>query len=90
MGFDLVTTAFSLTILNGKATMASLNGVAGAETANPSPKPTHIAWSHTQRILKDDTPGYIAPAFEGKEKQMEKGEFAVGNCCWGTRLLTVV
>jgi glutamate dehydrogenase len=72
MGFDTVTTAFALTILNGKATMASLNGTDNAPSYTPSPKPTHIAWTHTQRILKDDTPGYIAPAFEGKEKQMEQ------------------
>lgn len=72
--YSFITTAFSLDIVNGKVSkMASLNGTAdNAPGYTPSPKPTHIAWTHTQRILNDDTPGYIAPAFEGKEKQMEQ------------------
>lgn len=37
----------------------------------PSPQPTHIAWTGS-KVLQDETSGYIAPAFEGKEKQMEQ------------------
>lgn len=33
----------------------------------PSPQPTHLS----QKILKEDDTGYIAPVFEGKSKQMD-------------------
>jgi glutamate dehydrogenase len=60
--------------------MASLNGTQNGDRFNtPSPQPTHLSvgWKHGHgnRILKDDAPGYIAPAFEGKEKQMEVGQY---------------
>ncbi|KAF8247637.1 NAD-specific glutamate dehydrogenase (NAD-GDH) [Wilcoxina mikolae CBS 423.85] len=48
--------------------MPSLNGISDAAIPpSPSPQPTHI----TQKILKEDATGYIAPEFEGKAKQME-------------------
>jgi glutamate dehydrogenase len=50
--------------------MPSLNGISDASVSHsPSPQPTHI----TQKILKEDATGYIAPEFEGKAKQMELG-----------------
>lgn len=41
----------------------------------PSPQPVHLSvpnGSH-HRMLPDQSPGYVAPKFEGKEKQMEQG-----------------
>jgi glutamate dehydrogenase len=43
----------------------------------PSPQPMHMNAVHgiqQNRILHDHSPGYEAPKFEGKEKQMEQGE----------------
>lgn len=42
----------------------------------PSPHPTHLSilGKQAQRVLKDDASGYVAPVFEGREKQMETGE----------------
>jgi hypothetical protein len=40
-------------------------------SVTPSLQPTHIAASI--KILKEDATGYIAPAFAGKERQMELG-----------------
>lgn len=45
----------------------------------PSTQPTHLgvpATSHANnsRILHETGPGYLAPKFEGKEKQLEHGE----------------
>lgn len=40
----------------------------------PSPRPVHLSLpngSH-HRVLPDQSPGYVAPKFEGKEKQMEQ------------------
>jgi glutamate dehydrogenase len=43
----------------------------------PSPQPTHLSvpngGSH-HRIIHDQSTGYVAPKFEGKERQMEQGE----------------
>lgn len=43
----------------------------------PSPQPTHLGVPgvsmSTSRILDEAGPGYIAPKFEGKKKQMESG-----------------
>lgn len=41
----------------------------------PSPQPTHLSiqGKQPQRVLKDDASGYVAPVFEGREKQMETG-----------------
>lgn len=44
----------------------------------PSPQPTHLSVpgsSNHTRILQDDGSGYVAPKFEGKEAQMDQGEF---------------
>jgi hypothetical protein len=43
----------------------------------PSPQPTHLSvpgviGSHT--LKKEEGPGYVAPKFEGKARQMEEGE----------------
>lgn len=43
----------------------------------PSPLPTHLSIpgpSH-YRVLREEGPGYVAPKFEGKDKQMEDGTF---------------
>lgn len=39
----------------------------------PSPQPTHlnVPGSHHSRVLQEQGPGYVAPKFEGKNKQME-------------------
>lgn len=39
----------------------------------PSPQPTHLSVpsSHHSRVLQEQGPGYVAPKFEGKSKQME-------------------
>ena len=41
----------------------------------PSSQPTHLSVpnGNHHRILTDQSPGYVAPKFEGKEKQMEQG-----------------
>lgn len=53
-----------------------LDGVAGANTRLPSPQPTHLAIPGSpHRVLSEEDPGYIAAKFEGKEHQMEQGEF---------------
>lgn len=43
----------------------------------PSPQPTHLSiqGKQPQRVLKDDASGYVAPVFEGREKQMEIGKW---------------
>ncbi|KAI9835312.1 MAG: glutamate dehydrogenase (NADP(+)) gdh1 [Sarea resinae] len=41
----------------------------------PSPQPTHLSVpgsSHHHRVIDESGPGYVAPKFEGKEKQMEQ------------------
>lgn len=43
---------------------------------HPSPQPTHMGIPGTpHRVLPESGPGYIAAKFEGKQKQMEQGEF---------------
>lgn len=41
----------------------------------PSPQPVHLSLPNgfPHRVLHDQSPGYVAPRFEGKEKQMEQG-----------------
>jgi hypothetical protein len=46
----------------------------------PSPQPTLLGvqgtnHSNSSRIIPEQGPGYVAPAFEGKEQQKEDGEF---------------
>ncbi|KAI9701823.1 MAG: NAD-dependent glutamate dehydrogenase [Candelina mexicana] len=40
----------------------------------PSPQPTHLSvpGGHHHRVLHEDGSGYVAPKFDGKEKQMEE------------------
>lgn len=54
-----------------------LDNVAGSSVRQPSPQPTHLAipGGGQHRILSEEDPGYVAAKFEGKEKQMEQGEF---------------
>ena len=42
----------------------------------PSPQPVHLLPPHGSQphLLSDDSAGYVAPKFEGKEKQMEQGK----------------
>lgn len=42
----------------------------------PSPQPVHLSVPNGfhHRVLHDQSPGYVAPKFEGKERQMEQGE----------------
>ncbi|KAK3652098.1 NAD-dependent glutamate dehydrogenase [Elasticomyces elasticus] len=64
----------------------SVNGANGSEPANkllervvrtpgrqPSPQPTHLGvpGAMPHRILRESGPGYVAPKFEGKAKQMD-------------------
>ena len=56
------------------STLAAHTGMNRFNT--PSPNPTHLSIGvHNQRVLTDDASGYVAPVFEGKEKQMELGKF---------------
>lgn len=56
------------------STLAAHAGINRFNT--PSPHPTHLSIGvHNQRVLTDDASGYVAPVFEGKEKQMELGKF---------------
>jgi len=43
----------------------------------PSPQPTHLGvpGASAHRILQEEGPGYVAPKFEGKELQMDQGEY---------------
>ncbi|KAI9812051.1 MAG: NAD-dependent glutamate dehydrogenase [Pycnora praestabilis] len=40
----------------------------------PSPQPTHLSvpGANYHRVLHEEGPGYVAPKFEGREKQMEQ------------------
>jgi glutamate dehydrogenase len=56
------------------APTTNLEARAGVARFNtPSPHPTHLSiqGKQAQRVLKDDASGYVAPVFEGREKQME-------------------
>jgi len=65
------------------STLAAHAGINRFNT--PSPHPTHLSIGvHNQRVLTDDASGYVAPVFEGKEKQMELGKFLpflFSSCC---------
>ena len=43
----------------------------------PSPQPTHLSvpGSSSHRVLQEEGPGYVAPKFEGKELQMDQGQY---------------
>jgi glutamate dehydrogenase len=46
----------------------------------PSPQPAHLSVNHSNghnghRVLRSATVGYIAPPFEGKEAQINEGEY---------------
>ena len=45
----------------------------------PSPQPTHLSvpGQPPHKMLNEEGPGYVAPKFEGKEKQMEEGKAAL-------------
>lgn len=40
----------------------------------PSPQPTHLSVPSSHRVLQETGSGYVAPKFEGKEKQIEEGK----------------
>lgn len=52
----------------------------------PSPQPVHLSLGNgfPHRVLHDQSPGYVAPKFEGKEKQMEQGESTFKQDQWLT------
>lgn len=54
-----------------------LDAVAASTVRHPSPHATHLGLpgGGMHRILSEEDPGYIAAKFEGKQKQMEQGEF---------------
>ena len=57
-----------------------LNSVAQAPGRIPSPQPTHLSVPGSNHqlvvekelVVEKDEPGYVAPKFEGKERQMEE------------------
>lgn len=58
----------------------------------PSPQPTMLgvpgAMNSNQslhKILADNGPGYVAPKFEGKQAQMEEGEYRSWNVHWAAK-----
>lgn len=53
-----------------------LDHVVGGALRQPSPQPTHLGIPGTpHRVLSEEDPGYIAATFEGKQKQMEQGQW---------------
>lgn len=56
----------------------ALENVIRTPGRQPSPQPTHLSVpgpAH-HRILQEQGTGYVAPVFEGKEKQMEEGSLS--------------
>ena len=45
----------------------------------PSPQPTHLSvpGASSHRVLQEEGPGYVAPKFEGKELQMDQGQYNI-------------
>lgn len=53
-----------------------LDHAVGGALRQPSPQPTHLGIPGTpHRVLSEEDPGYIAATFEGKQKQMEQGQW---------------
>lgn len=53
-----------------------LDHAVGSASRQPSPQPTHLGIPGTpHRVLSEEDPGYIAAKFEGKQKQMEQGQW---------------
>jgi len=71
-------TATSTPATNGvKPQNKTLDHVIRTPGRQPSPQPTHLnlpATSPHRRSVSDQGSGYVAPPFDGKEKQMEQGE----------------
>jgi glutamate dehydrogenase len=59
-----------------------LDHAVGNALRQPSPQPTHLGIPGTpqHRVLSEEDPGYIAATFEGKQKQMEQGQWKF-SCC---------
>ncbi|KAJ9648758.1 NAD-dependent glutamate dehydrogenase [Coniosporium tulheliwenetii] len=62
---------------NGAPQNKLLEQVVRTPGRQPSPQPTHLSVPGTvpSRILQEQGPGYVAPKFEGKERQMEAEGF---------------
>lgn len=61
--------------LNGSAPQnKTLEKVVRTPGRQPSPQPTHLSvpGAIKSHVLQESGPGYVAPKFEGKEKQMEE------------------
>ena len=61
-----------------------LDHAVGNALRQPSPQPTHLGIPGTpHRVLSEEDPGYIAATFEGKQKQMEQGQWSrlIGREC---------
>ncbi len=60
----------------GPFTNKLLDQVIRTPGRQPSPQPVHLSVPNGthHRVLPDQSPGYMAPKFEGKERQMEQGE----------------
>lgn len=58
----------------------------------PSPQPTHLGvpGSSHHRVLHEEGSGYVAPKFEGKDKQMDEGMSMISNWfdCYSSNKLT--
>jgi len=62
------------------------------ESRRPSPQPTHLnvpGRPPPRNILHEKGSGYVAPKFEGKDKQMEKYASDVVESCSMADLLTL-
>ena len=59
-----------------------LDHAVGNALRQPSPQPTHLGIPGTpqHRVLSEEDPGYIAATFEGKQKQMEQGQWKFSGC----------
>ena len=63
-----------------------LENVVRTPDRRPSPQPTHLGVPgvnfSASRIVKEEGSGYIAPKFEGKDKQMEEGKPVHTSTAW--------
>lgn len=67
---------------NGGPVNKSLEHVVRTPGRQPSPQPTHLSvpGSTPHRVVSEQGTGYVAPRFEGKQKQIESGmKPGVGN-----------
>ena len=70
----------------------ALENVIRTPGRQPSPQPTHLSVpgpAH-HRILQEQGTGYVAPVFEGKEKQMEEGSLSTCPGCLRARFKSIL